>query len=452
VSTKARLGIDITAVDRTRAAFAQANRNLTGLTSNVRRTIGDINKLRTVFAAAFVGLGVRAAVESIGRAVDKNLVQGADRMQSRWSTAWDSWGNTADRLITEASMGLSGMIDDASTALGLVSDLNSQSVNRSGQGNFITAPPGATYGKGLPNNVTEMNKVAQSFQSVNTLTKESAAGYKELTAAKVKMNAVDKETWNFQTDILQGLDEEIAMLQAQAAAYGRSVGVMEAYAAKQRAINEIIRQGRQPTAEEIRQIEQKTAAIRQLVDQSEQLKSAQAEMKEFTDTLKEGFSGFFQQIAQGTSVTKALKDELTSLSQRLLQMATDKIFDMILNFVLQSQEPGGGGMPIQLPSFASGGTLGAGKWGIAGEGGEPELIHGPARITPFSKLGGGGQTSVNVYNMGSGTATVKESGFGDQRRVDVYVRDRMAQEGVNPSSPFSRVLGARGAGVPVKNR
>jgi phage-related minor tail protein len=42
--------------------------------------------------------------------------------------------------------------------------------------------------------------------------------------------------------------------------------------------------------------------------------------------------------------------------------------------------------------FANGGTLGAGKWGIAGENG-PELISGPANITPM-----GGNTSV-TYNI-----------------------------------------------------
>lgn len=43
--------------------------------------------------------------------------------------------------------------------------------------------------------------------------------------------------------------------------------------------------------------------------------------------------------------------------------------------------------------FANGGTLGAGKWGIAGEMG-PELISGPATITP---MGGGGQNVT--YNI-----------------------------------------------------
>lgn len=43
--------------------------------------------------------------------------------------------------------------------------------------------------------------------------------------------------------------------------------------------------------------------------------------------------------------------------------------------------------------FANGGNLGAGKWGIAGENG-PELISGPATVTP---MGSGGSTNVTYH-------------------------------------------------------
>ena len=46
---------------------------------------------------------------------------------------------------------------------------------------------------------------------------------------------------------------------------------------------------------------------------------------------------------------------------------------------------GGGGDSSFGGFFANGGVLGAGKWGIAGEAG-PEIISGPAKITPMSDL------------------------------------------------------------------
>jgi hypothetical protein len=45
--------------------------------------------------------------------------------------------------------------------------------------------------------------------------------------------------------------------------------------------------------------------------------------------------------------------------------------------------------------FASGGTLGAGKWGIAGEAG-PEIIKGPAQVVPMTR--GGGYTDNRTIN------------------------------------------------------
>lgn len=46
-----------------------------------------------------------------------------------------------------------------------------------------------------------------------------------------------------------------------------------------------------------------------------------------------------------------------------------------------------GPFKFTIPGMAEGGTLGAGKWAITGEAG-PELIQGPATVTPFEKMGG----------------------------------------------------------------
>ena len=62
--------------------------------------------------------------------------------------------------------------------------------------------------------------------------------------------------------------------------------------------------------------------------------------------------------------------------------------------------------------FANGGTLPAGKFGIAGEAG-PELITGPASITPLSGLGGGSVTyNINAVDAASFKALVaRDPGF-----------------------------------------
>lgn len=61
----------------------------------------------------------------------------------------------------------------------------------------------------------------------------------------------------------------------------------------------------------------------------------------------------------------------------------------------------------KIPGFADGGVLGSGKLGIVGEEG-PELISGPAKITPFksalSQVGGSG-ASTSMSKIGASTAT-----------------------------------------------
>jgi len=56
--------------------------------------------------------------------------------------------------------------------------------------------------------------------------------------------------------------------------------------------------------------------------------------------------------------------------------------------------------------FANGGTLGAGKFGIAGENG-PEIISGPAGITPMQgpNAGGGGQVNITIQAIDTQSGT-----------------------------------------------
>ncbi|MGQ0446235.1 MAG: hypothetical protein ACT4O2_14200 [Beijerinckiaceae bacterium] len=71
------------------------------------------------------------------------------------------------------------------------------------------------------------------------------------------------------------------------------------------------------------------------------------------------------------------------------------IFGQLLNIF------GGGGF---LPAFAEGGDLPSGRLGIVGERG-PELIQGPATITPFRAInaalnsGGGGRRGSQAVNV-----------------------------------------------------
>jgi len=78
-----------------------------------------------------------------------------------------------------------------------------------------------------------------------------------------------------------------------------------------------------------------------------------------------------------------------------------------LNFLF----PGAGGIVGSLFGgfFANGGRIKSGQFGITGEAG-PELISGPATVTPFDQLSMGSSQPVTVnFNI----ETVDSSGFDD---------------------------------------
>lgn len=103
------------------------------------------------------------------------------------------------------------------------------------------------------------------------------------------------------------------------------------------------------------------------------------------------------------NLKKVALDALQSIAKQLLQSGLNALLGKIGGGLF-----GGGGSSFG-GLFADGGTLGAGQWGIAGEKG-PEIIHGPARVTPMDKMGGrGGNTNVTVNIQAQDAASFQRS-------------------------------------------
>jgi len=88
--------------------------------------------------------------------------------------------------------------------------------------------------------------------------------------------------------------------------------------------------------------------------------------------------------------------------------------------------------------YADGGTLGSGKWGIAGEAG-PEIIHGPATITPMDKIGGGSGANIQINNYVS-NASVQARQQPDGRITVDFVEKELASRLARGGSPLSAGL------------
>lgn len=173
------------------------------------------------------------------------------------------------------------------------------------------------------------------------------------------------------------------------------------------------------------------------------LQQANSAAYDLAESITDSLGGAIAGLADGTM---SFKDAFSSMAQSLIGDLADITSQLLRSGLMQllgnlgtgfggAQGLGGfGGF------YAEGGTLGAGKWGIAGENG-PEIVKGPASISPM----GGGGTQVNIYNQGGGQVEQrKRRGANGQDVIDVYVR-RVARE--EQARGSKNLLGV-GFGVP----
>ena len=110
--------------------------------------------------------------------------------------------------------------------------------------------------------------------------------------------------------------------------------------------------------------------------------------------LKSSYDIVSQQLQSGIKGlidgTKSWGEVLTGILNQLSSFLLNTAFNALGSSLFNGGAAAGGNVFKGL--FADGGTLGAGEWGIAGEAG-PEIVSGPARITPMNK---GGNTVVNI--------------------------------------------------------
>jgi hypothetical protein len=105
---------------------------------------------------------------------------------------------------------------------------------------------------------------------------------------------------------------------------------------------------------------------------------------------------FHQEKAPGSQHAKGLALDFTVAQQPSVEEGkaiTDWLKGLGASLAIDeynnpSSKSTAGHFHAQIPGFEDGGMLGAGKIGIAGEGGKPELISGPASITPMNDLMG----------------------------------------------------------------
>lgn len=209
-----------------------------------------------------------------------------------------------------------------------------------------------------------------------------------------------------------------------------------------------------------KQLEETTKTFQELWDEMDSgiptTNAAADAFQSMADTISNSLSTALEGLITGTmSVKDAFKSMAQSISQTLAQIAADLIKSSLLKVlgIAAGSLAGGGGAGINIGGmtfgglYADGGNLGAGKWGIAGEAG-PEIIHGPARITPMDKMGGGNPMNVQINNYAGADVQTRQGNDG-QLQIDIVrkvVADDLARGGGVIAQGIERGYGLRRAG------
>lgn len=232
----------------------------------------------------------------------------------------------------------------------------------------------------------------------------------ELATLKTK-EALD----NLRDGALLGITEENELLQA------KLMGAEREYVLRKQIADLVKAGGGTVTQAEAEAIANKNNALKEQVEILEKQKAVASEL---AGGISSELTGAFRSIIDGTkSVNEAFADMFQGIADTFLDMAMKILQDAItqqLMGLFTGLLGGGGGATSILGNsidsfgggsfggfFADGGRLGAGKWGIAGEAG-PEMISGPANITPMT-AGGGGETVVNIV-INEGKTSTSSSG------------------------------------------
>lgn len=183
--------------------------------------------------------------------------------------------------------------------------------------------------------------------------------------------------------------------------------------------------------------------------QREMAAAAKQEAQQMHDAFQDAFGGLVASTEDGKVKLKELMDVLGNLRSRLMQMAADKVFDILFG----NPQTGQQGLVQQFlfPARASGGPVSAGQPYMVGEQGRELFVpKQDGAIIPNGALGGGGDFIINDY---AGVSIARrETGAGSRRSTEIDIEARLARSAGDTNSPLNNVLNMRGARQSMKIR
>lgn len=488
MSTRSRLGIDITAIDKTAAAFASVKKNVAGIQSSMQSlkflmagfVTGNFlqGMVRSFVEVSKQAAPVKTAIENLGRAwygfaqqvgnsgMNQALINFANRM-SAMILGTDQLSRSIGGFMSGAINAMAMTFEGVGRAIAFAYD-NAVILGRLlasfAIGLFAKQVMGVAIGfVYFAKAVRETGIIMAAFRAIS-----SSSLYVFLALAAGVAYATDSiDTLKSGVEALWGKVKEVF---PQIADTGKSMA--EAFGFNLDALSSDLLSGTELIAKlgsiQMPALATSSAAAMGKVNKlatatkdnlGAAFKETAAESNVFIesltqigDTISSGLSNALSGLISGTMT---VKDAFSSMAQSIVQTLSDLAAQLAVNAAFKfliSALGGGGGAGFNVGGmtfgglYANGGTLGAGQWGIAGEAG-PEIIHGPARITPMDKMGGGGSMNVTVNNYAGAEVRTRQTPDGMQLDIlKAEIAKDLARGGNVLSQAVEQGYGLRRAG------
>lgn len=344
--------------------------------------------------------GFKAEVAGAGGVIEENLIRKAQELDDRWAALMQSMRTATQSAVLDIADALSQLFSGTlklplppGARAAANSDLNRFGFSAPALGAGSTPIGGAAPGKGsLPNNINlgtggtirTPTVIPQGGGSSSGAGSSSRA--KGISDAQRQAEAIERvvQALQFENQQLQSSD-----LQQRINTELRAAGVSATSAQGQ----EIARLVEANYSLEKSQ-EMVTQSLETQYERVQELQQAQMALAEM------GVNAFERIAFGGEKATDVLIDLAKQIAEAAFQAAI--LGQGPLAGLLGGGSSGGligsllGGFSGGFAGFyAKGGQIPSGKYGVVGEAG-PELVRGPANVTPVSKMAGSSPQRVNI--------------------------------------------------------
>lgn len=375
--------------------------------------------------------GFGNAAHDAGAVIDEELIASAQRFDDAWAAALLRTKSKLGEFVLETT----SVFEKLSNAFSTRAPTNMFEAMRFLKTGSATAPVGAPASSALT---------------------ESGPGKGSLGATKLFDPEVDAAATKAAADFArekkrqaEAIERVIKALELEGINLGKSNVQQEVATALARADVDAKSEQGQKIIALVEANERHKAAIETTAFAAEQAAQKQEDFADSLQSLGEaGVSAFEQWAIEGDK----LSDVVNNLAKSLLQAAVQaSLFGSGPLAGLFGTSSGGGLFAnlFNTPKlYAKGGRIGSGEVGIAGDGGRPELIQGPANVIPISKLGGGGSQVQIIDQRTNAPPVQKQQGADGSLRF--FIRDAVLE--TIGSGKANKVMQGQYGAQPVKAR